>query len=267
MESDRWREELDINGYTELGPMINKETVQFLRETLLFEQQKHIATHGEDKLRKYGEVEMLRSCHRFNDQFRRIVTADWTTALINCALNDRAILHGYHGIISNSQSSGDNAQPFRFHRDSPWFRDTRVCLLILMPLVDFVEEVGPTEIVPGSHLFEHLPSQAFMEKHGRKMLMPAGHVFAMDGTLAHRGAPNVSGQPRPLLQMNITVAFFKQQIDVWQQDEFDWDWESDAFRDRIGQRVRSYSDPDEMLTDDRKWKSGNYDVTNCRIRR
>ena len=37
-------------------------------------------------------------------------------------------------------------------------------------------------------------------------------------------------------------------------------------KSRLGYNVRTYTDPDEMLTDNRKWKSGNYDTSNIKIK-
>ena len=63
--------------------------------------------------------------------------------------------------------------------------------------------------------------------------------------------------------MNVTLAFFKQQINVWADEAFAG--ASDLVKMRLGYNVRSYTDSDEMLTEDRRWKSGNYDLTNTSI--
>lgn len=264
MELSLHKEEMDVHGFTNLGSLLTDEQVEFFRTDLLDQKAKHVQKHGEEKLNKYGELEMLRSCGRFHDNYLKLIESDWLNGFINTVLNDKAILHGYHGILTNGDSNGERSLPLRFHRDAPWFKDTRTCVLILMPLVDFVEESGPTEVVPGTHLFKNMPSQNFLEKHAQKVLLPAGSVFAMDGALWHRAGRNRSGKVRPLLQMNITAAFMKQQIDVWADDTFAA--ASDLVKQRLGFNVRNYKDPDEMFTDNRNWKSGNYDMTNLDIR-
>lgn len=256
------REELNIRGFTILGQMLNNEQVNFFYNDLIEQRNKRIEKNGEEKLNKYGEIEMLRNCGSFHENYRKIIESSWLNDLINTALNDKAILHGYHGILTNDYSN-EKSLPLRFHRDAPWFKDTRTCILVLMPLVDFTEEVGPTEIVPGTHLFKDMPSNEYLEKHSKKMIVPAGTVFVMDGSLWHRAGQNKSGKIRPLLQMNITLAFMKQQIDVWSDETFINC--SDLIKKRLGYNVRTYKDPDEMLTDDRKWKSGNYDTKNIQI--
>ncbi len=257
------REEMDIYGFTKLGSQLLTSQVKFFRDNLLEQQRLHIVQHGMSMLDSFGEREMLRNCARFHPNYLQLIDADWLNDFVNAVLNDKAILHGYHGILTDDTSNGARALPLRFHRDAPWFKDTRTCVLILMPLVDFTIDVGPTELVPATHRMAEQPSEPFMERHRKRMLMPAGHVFAMDGTLWHRAGRNQSGKIRPMLQMNITLAFMKQQIDVWAEGLFND--ASERVKSRLGYNVRSYVDPDEMLTLDRKWKSGNYDTTNVRI--
>jgi ectoine hydroxylase-related dioxygenase (phytanoyl-CoA dioxygenase family) len=264
MNFDINKEEMNINGYTILGKLISDEQVRFFHNDLLEQKLAHVKKHGIDLLNKYGELEMLRNCGRFHENYLKLIESEWLNGFLNLVLNDKAILHGYHGILAQDDSNGERSLPFRFHRDAPWFKDTRHCVLILMPLVDFTEEVGPTEVVPGTHMFQHKPSEGYLEKHAKKILVPAGTVFAMDGCLWHRGSKNKSGKVRPLLQMNTTLSFMKQQIDVWNNDTFSS--ASDLVKSRLGYNVRNYQDPDEMLSEERKWKSGNYDTNNACIR-
>ena len=257
------KEELDICGFTNLGKILTDKQVKFFHDNLLEQKEKHIKQHGREKL-KYGELEMLRNCGRFHENYLKLIESTWLNDLINTTLNDKAILHGYHGILTTDHSNGGQSLPLRFHRDAPWFKDTRTCILVLMPLVDFTDNVGPTEYVPSTHLFQNMPSQKFLDAHAKKMIVPAGTVCVMDGTLYHKAGKNNSHKIRPMLQMNITLAFMKQQIDVWANNEFINC--SDLVKNRLGYNVRTYQDPDEMFNDDRNWKSGNYDTNNTSIR-
>lgn len=262
------KEELDVYGFTELGKLLTDEQVSFFREDLPRQKAKHIEKHGADKLNQYSELEFLRNCGSFHSNYTDLIDSEWFNDLINTALNDKAILHGYHGILTNNQSrdraTAEKFSPMRFHRDAPWFKDTRTCVLVLMPLVDFTEDIGPTEYVPSTHLFQEMKSQEFLEANCKQVLGPAGTVFAMDGTTYHRAGINHSGRLRPMLQMNVTLAFMKQQIDVWHDDTFANC--SDRVKQRLGYNVRTYKDPDEMFTEDRNWKSGNYDMSNTGIK-
>ena len=265
--NEHFKKELDLYGYTNLGKMLSDDQVEFFRDNLIENKDRHIEKHGKDKLNKYNELEFLRNVGSFHEKYLELLESHWFNSLVNSTLNSKAILHGYHGILTNPESRDDLKQrfsPMRWHRDAPWFKETRTCVLILMPLVDFVEEVGPTEVCPTSHLFEDMPNQDFLEKHTEKFIGKAGTVFAMDGALYHRAGRNVSGKIRPMLQMNVTLAFMKQQINVWNDDLFANC--SDLVKSRLGYNVRDYDDPDDMFTDDRNWKSGNYDTRNITIR-
>lgn len=266
---DKFRkEEMDFYGFTNLGRLLTDEQVGFFREDLPKRKEEHIKKNGRELLDKYNELEFLRNCGSFHANYISLIESEWFNDTINTLLNEKSILHGYHGILTNSESrdkaSSDRFSPMRFHRDAPWFKDMRTCVLILMPLVDFSEDNGPTEYVPSTHLFREMPSQDFLERNARQMIAPAGTVFAMDGATFHRAGTNKSGGLRPMLQMNVTLAFMKQQIDVWADDTFANC--SELAKSRLGFNVRTYRDPDEMFQEERKWKSGNYDMTNSLIR-
>lgn len=260
--------EMDVYGYTYLNKKLTSEQIAFFSEDLIKQKEKQILIHGEEKLNKYNELEFLRNVGSFHENYLNLIESNWLNDTINSLLNEKAILHGYHGILTNSKShknaESEKFSPMRFHRDQPWFKDTRTCILILMPLVDFTEDNGPTEYVPSTHLFQDIPKQEFLEKHMKKLLAPAGTIFIMDGSLCHRAGINTSGELRPMLQMNVTLAFMKQQIDVWASGKFDHC--SDIVKQRLGYNVRNYKEPEEMFNDNRKWTSGNYTMDNTRIK-
>jgi ectoine hydroxylase-related dioxygenase (phytanoyl-CoA dioxygenase family) len=268
MKIETHKEEMDIYGFTCLGRMLTDEQVCFFREDLLKQKDEQIKKHGKEKLKKYGELEFLRNCASFHDNYLKLIESPWLNDFINNTLNEKAIIHGYHGILTSEESkdryTSDKFSPMRFHRDAPWFKNTRTCVLILMPLVDFEEKNGPTEYVPSTHLFEDKPSEEFLETNAKKMIGKAGTVFAMDGTTYHRAGINNSGKIRPMLQMNWTLGFIKQQIDLWHDEKFEKS--SDLVKSRLGYNVRTYKHPDEMFSDERKWKSGNYTMDNTHIK-
>lgn len=261
------KEELNIYGFTCLGDLLSKKQVDFFYKDLIEQKNIQIKKHGKEKISKYGELEFLRNCSSFHENYIKLIEEKWLNDFINATLNEKAIIHGYHGILTSEESkdlrSADQFSPMRFHRDVPWFKETRTCVLILMPLVDFEENNGPTEYVPSTHLFKNKPSEEFLEANAKKMIGKAGTVFAMDATTYHRAGINNSGKIRPMLQMNWTLAFFKQQINMWHDDKYNNC--SDLVKSRLGYNVRTYNDPSEMFCDERKWKSGNYTMENVYI--
>lgn len=248
------KEELDILGFTILGSLLSPDEVGFFHDDLISRKILQRAQHGEEKLKEHGENQILRDLGCAHPNYARLIEKSWLNEFIDEVLNDKAIIHGYHGIITDCNE--DKGIPSRFHRDSPWLGEVRACVLILMPLVDFTEEAGATEFAPGTHLFKKKPSDEFLERNKKAVLVPAGTVFALDGTTWHRAGKNRTGLYRPLLQMNVQLPFLKQQIDPWSDGRYEGC--SDLVKKRMGYNVRCYSHPDEMLSHDRNWKSGNY---------
>ena len=100
------------------------------------------------------------------------------------------------------------------HRDAGHlFPDTPYVLpmtkaVINIPLVDFTEKNGATEVWPSSHLMVDRPedSQLSLEKRVQslasvRMLIPAGSLVIRDMRCWHRGMPNKTAQPRPMLAL------------------------------------------------------------------
>lgn len=87
-------------------------------------------------------------------------------------------------------------------------------LALAVPLVDVDEENGPTAIWPGSHkegLVYPPPSEAAIKKRYRMELMTGklGQAYLYDYRTFHRGMPNHSAEPRPLLMLVFTRAWFR----------------------------------------------------------
>ena len=62
---------------------------------------------------------------------------------------------------------------------------------------DFTRENGATDVIPGSHRWDHAPpSQDEMNGMGVSLEMPAGSVAIFPGNLFHRGGANLSSRKR-----------------------------------------------------------------------
>ena len=153
----------------------------------------------------------------------------------------------------------------RCHREHTRFKDTRTVILVFASMVDLTVENGATKVVPGSHLWAEQSSLEFSVQFAHDILLPAGHVCIVDGALVHRAGTNSVGLPRPMLQLNCTLAFMKQQFNPWGTDVFEG--AAPRVKARLGYNVRSYTDPDEIVraAGARKWTSGNYDTTAGRL--
>jgi ectoine hydroxylase-related dioxygenase (phytanoyl-CoA dioxygenase family) len=78
-----------------------------------------------------------------------------------------------------------------------WHRDNqRRGLSIIVPLVDFTPENGPTQVLLGSHLPQAWPRVA-QAGGARAVVAPAGAIVAYDSRTFHRGLGNGTAAGRP----------------------------------------------------------------------
>jgi ectoine hydroxylase-related dioxygenase (phytanoyl-CoA dioxygenase family) len=122
---------------------------------------------------------------------------------------------------------GETVQPLHF--DDSFYhlpRPRPPCGVSAFWAIDeFTADNGPTEIIPGSHLWDDAPpigavvEQSFLpgaelpaQDHPalQKVLMPAGSLMLAMGTLWHRGGANQSAQPRLLITPQYCVAWGRQ---------------------------------------------------------
>lgn len=94
------------------------------------------------------------------------------------------------------------------HRDAPplfpeWGRETPPFqLAVNFPLVDVTEENGPFEVVRGTHMMSKQEALDYLNS-GRgtleKVLLKVGDVMIRDVRHLHRGTPNQTDEPRPMV--------------------------------------------------------------------
>jgi ectoine hydroxylase-related dioxygenase (phytanoyl-CoA dioxygenase family) len=87
-------------------------------------------------------------------------------------------------------------------------------LALATPLCDATEENGPTVLWAGSHraaLRPRLPSERAIraEFKEKRMVGPFGRSYLYDYRTFHRGTPNMSREPRPLLMMVFTRSWYR----------------------------------------------------------
>ena len=94
------------------------------------------------------------------------------------------------------------------------------CINVFIPLVDVTEANGPTEFCPGSHPLtngipkiyspdpEHLSRTGYSGK-PIKGTAPKGSAILFDYRVLHRGLPNLSAEPRPLMYISFAKHWFR----------------------------------------------------------
>ena len=78
-----------------------------------------------------------------------------------------------------------------------------------IPLVDFNWSTGPIEFLPGSHMQPRaFHSYSFVQVPRIYPVAPRlrrGDALVRDGNMLHRGTPNLTGQPRPMLDQTYKI--------------------------------------------------------------
>jgi ectoine hydroxylase-related dioxygenase (phytanoyl-CoA dioxygenase family) len=257
------REEMNIYGVTKLGPIMSEADLEFFRKDILRKKEEDIERFGIEALLKNEDLEVVRDLARFGGKYFELLENPKLNDFVNLVLNDKAVIHSYNGIITRADCKSDMLG-FRFHRDQPFFKDTRTSINVLIPLVDYSEENGSTQYVPSCHLFNDMPSDEFLERHKVSSRGKAGEAFAVDAALWHRAGRNQSSSDRPIIAIKYTLAPFKQQIDYCESAKEHLDGASELVRQRLGWNVRVCLNYEEFREPrpKRKFKSGQYDMQN-----
>lgn len=119
-------------------------------------------------------------------------------ALVRETLEEDAILEAYGAIVSLSGAAEQHT-----HRDSPLLFSNQISPLLPahaltfgIPLLEMNELHGTTALFPRSHRWIHFDDKAVSPQ---APVVPIGSCIIWDFRLYHRGLPNRSDQPRPLL--------------------------------------------------------------------
>ena len=258
-------QELSLFGYTNIGRLIDKENISQLSEILIKLKQSEIERDGIDILKENNFLESVWNLPQEGSEFLKIIDNKDLNKFVDKALNEKAVIHSYNAII-NMPEHKSGMLGFQYHRDSPFFDRIRTSLLIMIPLVDMTTQNGATQFIQGSHLFEKMPCEEILENNYSEILATAGDGLVLDTTCWHRAGINKSKDWRAVLVIKYTLAPFKQQIDFIKQIS-NPDILSETVKQRLGWNVRTPESLDELLdkSENKKWKSGQYDMSNTRI--
>jgi ectoine hydroxylase-related dioxygenase (phytanoyl-CoA dioxygenase family) len=175
-----------------------------------------VAAVGEDRLRRAGELGVLRLMLRYDPFFCRLLEIPEMLAVVDHTVSPTAILHLQNGFILPSFPRGHVPEVFqnRFHMDFPRVLDGYLASVNAMFAIDaFTADNGATLVVPGTHQRSSPPSQEYLRRQGVPVECPAGSMFVFDSTLYHAAGANVSGADRLAINHQFTRSWIKQQID------------------------------------------------------
>jgi len=260
-------EDLSIKGYTIIENAIDLPTILDLKQTCIKIKQEEIKKYKTTSLLRSMEFEHVRDLPSHGGVFLQLLMNKSINSVIDIGLNSKAVVHSYNAII-NDPNIESNSLHFDFHRDMPWFDNTRTSMNIFIPLDDFFKHNGATQVVPSTHLFKQKPSKDFLERNKGDLELKVGSICAMDSTLYHRAGRNLSKNIRPLITIKFTLAPFKQQIDFCESTKQHLLESDPLILQRLGWEARVCKNGEEYMQDPietRKWKSGQYDMSNTTI--
>jgi hypothetical protein len=251
-------EEMRYRGWAKVDHRVSSETVDWLKDELLNRMSMLIEKHGRDCLEQWQHLDIVKCMFSFDDKWRELISSKWLNDLVNLLLNDKAVIYDVFGLLNIDTAVHKRG---KFHRDQLFLGNLRSSILVVIPLVDFTPEVGPTEVVTGSHLIEQRPSDEYLQKHSTQLLGKAGEVFVVNAATWHRGGDNQNGKPRPAIIIRYQLPFLKRTIDLCQvyRDELETET-SELIKQRLGWHCREATQFADLLTDDSMFRPGQYDT-------
>jgi len=213
-ELDAHAEDIRIKGFTIMDAQLGSGTLDNYREALdVLMDQQIAAAGGRAGLEAIGEADVVRAPLAADERFLEIATNSRVMALITRLLGDYFILSQQNGIL-NRRSDQPHHQT-AFHRDLPYqhFVSSRPLAINALFCIDpFTPDVGSTVVIPGSHMAENFPSDAYIARNEVATTAQAGHVLVMDSMLFHRAGVNRTSQVRRGINHLYTIPILKQQI-------------------------------------------------------
>jgi ectoine hydroxylase-related dioxygenase (phytanoyl-CoA dioxygenase family) len=203
------------DGYCVVENVLGAGLIAELRPAMYRAQARIVAEVGAERLRRAGEVGVLRLMMKFEPVLLKLLELPEVLALVDCHLGATAVLHLQNGFILPSSAPHDGeAFQGRFHQDFPRVLNGYLMSInTFFALDDFRADNGATWVVPGTHQREARPADADMERAAVCVECAAGAMIVFDSTLWHRGGRNTSGRDRLAVNQQFTRSYVKQQID------------------------------------------------------
>jgi len=156
--------------------------------------------------------------------YKEIVLNSFVLQLVEKILGKGAILSFYSG---NTNCPGSGTQPAHTDFAHLWeeYGDTAhppAQLIVNIVMEDVTEQNGSTGAYPGSHsITKYVKGEQYKidpkELEGKKLdrfNMKKGSVLIRDDRLWHRGMPNLSTKPRPMLALIYSIRWLKENRDL-----------------------------------------------------
>ena len=255
------KEEMNRLGWSNVNHSINFDDIEFFKNDILSRKRQEIEKYGEGYLRDNNYLDITKCQFQFREPYIRLIESEWLNEIVDTLLNESAIMYDFFGLLNIDQDN-QNHHRNQFHRDQAFLGGLRASILVIIPLIDFTEEVGPTEIVSGTHLFKEKPSEEFIANHFAKLIAKKGEVIVVDASLWHRGGKNLTSSTRPAIIIRYQLPFLKRPFDLAEVYKEEMQNASPLLRKRLGFACREMNSFEEMFDLEVKFQKGQYNIDN-----
>lgn len=197
--------------------VLEAEFLELTRQAMYRVQEQLLRDIGEARLKRAGELGILRLMLYYDDHFIKFLELPEVLAVVDKTVSETAILHLQNGFLLPAFSEGEAPKVFQnsFHMDFPRVLNGYLASVNIMFAVDeFTKENGGTLIVPGTHqTTAPSPEPGYLSLNAVAVECPAGSMVVFDSTLWHAAGANVSRKDRLGLNHQFTRSYIKQQID------------------------------------------------------
>jgi ectoine hydroxylase-related dioxygenase (phytanoyl-CoA dioxygenase family) len=204
-------------GYCVIQDVLDHAFLKATRTAMYRAQEAIRREVGDERLRRAGEIGVLRLMLKYEPHFLRFLEIPELLAMIDATVSETAIMHLQNGFILPSfEGSAGAPKVFQntYHRDFPRYLNGYMASLnVFFAIDEFRADNGSTWVVPGTHQKAAAPTPEFCEVHAVPATCVAGSMIVFDSTLWHAAGQNVSGQDRLAINHQFTRSFIKQQID------------------------------------------------------
>jgi ectoine hydroxylase-related dioxygenase (phytanoyl-CoA dioxygenase family) len=208
-------EALDHEGVAVVTGVLDDAMLEETRRHLYEAQRRIREDVGEDRLKRAGELGVLRLLLGYDDFFYRFLELPEVIAFVDAALGETSILHVLNGLVLPPATETERTIFQRkFHRDFPRILNGyRMSVNCFFAIDDFNPETGSTQFVPGTQQHAGTPPDWYLEQAAVSSACPAGSMILFDSTTWHAAGVNSSGKDRMAINLQFTRSYVKQQID------------------------------------------------------
>ena len=175
-----------------------------------------VAEIGADRLRRAGELGILRLMMKYDRFFTHYLEVPQVLAVVDATVSPTAIMHLQNGFILPSYpvDTAPEVAQNNYHMDFRRLLNGYCASInVFIAISEFTTENGATLVVPGSKQKTEKPDKGYLAANAEQLTCPPGTMIVFDSTLWHASGRNVSGTDRLSINHQFTRSWIKPQID------------------------------------------------------